>query len=383
MHTSRGMNFMIGSKPMALKIQSVRPALVFLAASIGCVYAQEPAQSSKWYENITVNGFLSASYSYNFNRPGNRKNQLRVFDAEDNSFKVDVLELSMKRDVAKPGDAGFRFDLTAGSSIPKVARSGGLNIGDLDFHQMFLSYIVPAGRGLRLDLGKFITHLGYEVIEGYDGYNDNESHSFLFGYAIAFTHTGIRATYPFSDVASASLMLTNGWDNAIDNNSSKTVCGQLVVNPVKGLSLFANAAYGPERDTNNSDNRLILDFVGTYDVSSLVRVGVNADYGNEQHATPTGEKATWAGAAGYLRLNLLDHFSLCFRVEQFEDREGVRTGAAQKLRELTLTPEYRPVEQFVIRGDIRVDSSDNDVFMKTNGFVNTQPTLSLNALFSF
>ena len=36
-----------------------------------------------------------------------------------------------------------------------------------------------------------------EVIEGYDGWNDQYSRSLLFGYAIAFTHTGVKATYPF------------------------------------------------------------------------------------------------------------------------------------------------------------------------------------------
>ena len=378
---------MIVSKGAVLNIRCLLQwgTVALLALSTKCVdaSAQEPAPSGKWYENILVNGFLSTSYSYNFNRPSDRKNQLRVFDAQDNSFTVDVMELSLKKDVQAPGDAGFRFDLTAGSSIPKVARSGGLNSGDLDFHQMFLSYVVPAGKGLRLDFGKFITHLGYEVIEGYDGYNDNETHSFLFGYAIAFAHTGVRATYPFSDVLSASFMLTNGWDNAIDNNNSKTLCGQIVINPLQGLSLFANAAYGPERDTNNSDNRLILDFVGTYDASPNVRVGVNADYGSEQHATALGEKATWVGVAGYLRVNLLDQFSLCLRVEQFEDGEGVRTGTAQRLREVTITPEYRPTGDFIVRGDIRMDDSNNAVFMRQKGFVETQETVSLNMLYLY
>jgi hypothetical protein len=36
--------------------------------------------------------------------------------------------------------------------------------------------------------------MGYEVGEGPDGYNDNASHSFLFGWAIPITHTGLRIT---------------------------------------------------------------------------------------------------------------------------------------------------------------------------------------------
>jgi hypothetical protein len=36
--------------------------------------------------------------------------------------------------------------------------------------------------------------MGYELIEGYDGYNDNYSRSLLFNYAIPLTHTGVKAT---------------------------------------------------------------------------------------------------------------------------------------------------------------------------------------------
>ena len=355
------------------------------AVGIGCtrLFAQDSTHVPRWYERIAVNGFLSTSYSYNVNRPDIRKNQLRVFDAEDNSIKVDVVELSIRKDATGSGDAGFRFDLTAGSSIPKVARSGGLNIGDLDFHQMFVSYVVPMGRGLRLDFGKFITPLGYEVIEGYDGFNDNASRSFLFGFAIPFTHTGVKATYAFSDRVSSSVMIVNGWDNSIDNNSSKTIGGQLAISPEPGFTLLVNAAYGSERDTNNSDNRLILDFVGTSVVSPMLTLGVNADYGSEQHVTALGENATWAGVAVYLRLNLLDQFSLCVRGEQFEDKRGVRTGVTQTLREFTVTPEYRPAEHFVLRGDFRFDHSDKNAFMKRGRLVDIQSTASVNALYFY
>ena len=56
---------------------------------------------------------------------------------------------------------------------------------------------VQGGR-LQVDAGKFVTPLGYEVIEGWDGYNDNASHSFLFGYAIPFTLEGTPRRLPGS-----------------------------------------------------------------------------------------------------------------------------------------------------------------------------------------
>src|ERR1017187_3508993 len=172
-----------------------RPRFVFLALLAvapslwrgQAAFAQEPAPTPtptpaatpapKWYDEIAVNGFVTASYSYNGNRPDSGTNQFRVFDFDDNTFKVDGAELVLQKAVAKPGDTGFRVDAVAGGSIPRVSAAAGLfrdstgKAQDFDLQQAFVSWIAPAGRGLRLDFGKYVTHHGYEVIEGYDGYN--------------------------------------------------------------------------------------------------------------------------------------------------------------------------------------------------------------------
>jgi len=59
--------------------------------------------------------------------------------------------------------------------------------------------------------------MGYELIEGYDGYNDNYSRSILFGYAIPFTHTGVKASYAFSSKVAGMVEVVNGWDLLRDN----------------------------------------------------------------------------------------------------------------------------------------------------------------------
>jgi hypothetical protein len=90
-----------------------------------------------------------------------------------------------------PSSSVFAFDLIAGSAVPEVTCSD-LRTGvahHVDLPQFLFSYIAPVGRGLRFELGKFATHMGYEVIGGYDEYNDHLSRSFSFGYGIPFTHT--------------------------------------------------------------------------------------------------------------------------------------------------------------------------------------------------
>jgi hypothetical protein len=361
-------------------ICAIVATLVFSGAAMAQV-AKDSAGARPWSESISFDFFLSTAYVYNANNPDSLKNAYRVFDFDDNSFKVDVMEIVMKKDIVNAGDAGFRFDLEAGSSVPRIVRSSGFNCGDLDFHQLYLSYLTPVGNGIRLDAGKFITPVGYEVIEGYDNFNDEYSHSFLFGYAIPYTHTGVKASYSFNSGLSALFMVVNGWDDAIDNNKSKTLGAQIGAAPLSGMNLSLGLLYGPEQANNNADNRTLLDVVCSYAVGNSMTLGFNGDYGTEQHLAADGSTASWIGGAGYLKYKFQSDLSLAFRVEQFDDRDGTRTGVIQKLREATIAPEYLPTDHFAVRADFRLDGSDQNVFEKRGAATNSQPTIGVNVLF--
>jgi hypothetical protein len=71
------------------------------------------------------------------------------------------------------------------------------------------------------------------------------------------------------------------------------------------------------------------------------------------------------------------------RFEIFDDRDGARTGQAQRLREVTLTPELRLTPRFVLRGDIRADRSNRRVFISNVGPRVTQTTVLVNVIGAF
>ena len=347
--------------------------------------APTPQTAKPWYEEISVNAFVSASYSYNVNRPATGTSQLRVFDFDDNTFKVDVAEVVLQHAISKPGEAGFRIDFAAGSSVPRVSSSYGLLQGqDVDLQQAFVSWIAPVGSGLRLDLGKFVTHFGYEVIEGYDGWNDNATHSFEFGYETPFAHTGLKATYAFSDQLAGMLEICNGWDVARDNNSSKSIGLQLTWTPSKAVTVYGNFMTGPERANINSDPRTTFNVVAQWKLTDLTVFTVDALYGSEKGAVKPGETASWSAVVGYARLGLNDSFAFCLRAEYFNDADGARTGVSQKLKEVTVTPEWKATPHLIFRADLRVDWSNTDVFVKDDGaFKGNQATVLLNGIYVF
>jgi putative OmpL-like beta-barrel porin-2 len=349
----------------------------------------DEVHAKAWYEEVTLNGFLASTWSYNFNRPDSRINALRVFDTADNTFAVDVFELVAQEAAIRPGDAGFRADVVAGSSVPRMSAAAGLfrdasgKAQDIDLQQAYATWVAPLGAGLRLDLGKFVTSHGYEVIEGYDGWNDNATRSFLFGYAIPFTHTGVRAGYACSPRLSATLMVVNGWDNALDNNRSKSVGGALALTPVAPLAVIVSGMWGPERDGNEADARSLLDAVVTWRSERRWNLGANADIGRERHAAPAGGDAMWSGVAGYARLAWTRRCAVSLRGESFDDRDGVRTGTAQTLSEFTLTPETTLSPHLIVRADLRLDRSSRRVFENGNGMHDTQSTALLDVLWHF
>jgi hypothetical protein len=349
-----------------------------------------------WYQTISFNGLVSTSYVANFNAPASRTNQFRVFDVDNGTAELDVAELVVQREVRKPGDAGFRADLTFGSLEPRVTAALGLfrdasgHAGDFDLRQVFVSYVVPVGRGLRIDAGKFTTHVGYEVSDGYDGFNDNHSRGLLFGYAEPFTHTGLRASYPLSDRVSAQVLLVNGWDVARDNNSGKSMGFQLAVTPSSRVSVTANYLGGPEQANNTSNLRHLVDLVATVKAAAALTLTANYDYGHEaavalpETAGGGVRDSAWQGLAGYARYALSGRTAVTLRAEWFDDPQGARTGFVQTLREITVTPEFRLRPSLVIRGDLRRDWSDRAVFERSNAaFGRSQVTASLNALFVF
>lgn len=373
-------------------------------AASAAVASATAGESRSWWKGITTNGYASLSYTYNANDPDDRQNQFRVFDFNDNEPQLDVAQIVVQHAASDRGQFGFRVNTFAGSGVPEITasygmfRSGMTGVGKhYDIPEAYLSYVAPFGKGLRFDLGKFATPLGYEVIGGYDGYNDNFSRGFIFGYGLPFTHTGLKISYPFNGRISGALLLTNGCDAVTRLNGGVTVTAELSAVPSKTTTLAFNFLHGPEQPHNDHDQRSLYELVGTWKVMPRLSVAFDSLYADEDHAATNGSDDIWKGLAGYAKFSLTRQFSLAFRGEIFGDDGGSRTGTSQTLRGFTLTPEYvlpatlsRLSSEFkhfdgklVLRGEFRQDLSDHDTFRKGAGYTNGQFTTAANVIYLF
>jgi len=361
-----------------------------LVLSAGVSYAADSAAAAPAPTPITWSGFVDAYYSKNFNSPSTSTNQLRNFDIYENQFSFSLAELVIQKQ-ASP--VGFRMDLDFGPTndlVQGIAPYGTTPYNTLSIlQQAYLTAVVPVGSGLTVDVGKFVTHMGFEVIESKD--NWNYSRSFLFEYAIPYYHTGARASYTFSSTFSAAVHFVNGWNSYIDNNRSHSLGLMLNYAVTPSTDIIFNGMDGFERAYNTPYGKKdVADFIVTQTVNDMLSLGLNADYGQES-AGPNGPLAIWKGAAIYGKCTLDPKCSLALRGEVYYDPFGYTTGATfpkATLSEVTLTYEYHPFDALILRGELRDDMANGAGLFNTasatpSGSAKSQATFLIGTIATF
>lgn len=360
--------------------------------------APKPGSVDAIKQALGLSVYLQGGYTGNLR--GADTNEWRVFDHSGNSFTLDLAELQFLK-APSLGHVGFKLKLAAGETA-KFIHSNGLGASNpdlpFDLTEAYVDYVAPIGSGLTLQLGKFVTFTGEEVIEASGDYN--YSRSFLFNYAIPFTHTGFMAGYTFSKVLSANAYILNGWDDEVDNNVGKTYGLSTTVTPSSSSSLIFNFLFGPEEKNDNHDNRFLFDWVGSISPVKNLTLVTNTDFGWEKGSptNPNGlnEDAKWYGAAVYANYVFTDKWSGTVRAEEFWDPQGFRTlianppagevdpyplGTGQNLKEVTLTAQYTLAKDLLLRPEYRHDWSNLATF--ANFSRKQQDTLALGVMYTW
>lgn len=345
--------------------------------------APTPATDSSglsFFKQTELSGFVDVYFGYNFNAPSTRQAQVRNFDVQHNSFGLNLAEVALEKKPAADSRAGFRVDLDYGPTATMVsaAEPGGTQTFQ-NILQAYASYLARVGNGLQIDVGKFVTPMGYESIKTRD--NWNYSRSLLFTLAEPYYHAGVRVNYSVNDHFSLSAHLVNGWNNVVDNNGGKTVGVQATIKPSAAVTIVQSYMGGPEQNNDNGDWRHLVDTVITYTATPTVSLAMNYDYGRD---TVAGSTVTWQGVAGYLRYQPNSWFAVTPRAEYYDDPNGSTTGVVQKLKEVTLTAEFKQKDGMVLRVEYRRDMSDTP-FFQTSGLnrVSHQDTLTVGMVYAF
>jgi hypothetical protein len=368
--------------------------------------------------NLSLYGYVEASYTHNFNNPKYGVNNSRSFDGDANSFRPNMAQVVLEK-AASPGGAltdraGFRLKLNFGEDAKFTGGTGG---DDFDFQEAYIQYM-PV-ENLTFQAGRMNTLIGYEVIES--PLNPNYSRSFMFGIGEPFTVTGFRASFDFSDSASLAVSAINSFTGSqADTDNSKSIEALLSLAPVDNVGVSVFGFWGPEEGKRGEDGRDRMQVGGILDVQATdqLELVVEGYYGNQ--ARPGMANARWNGVAGYAIYDFNDQWGLHVRAEVFEDPtgyfscfgpdhgmdvdtdgDGEGDGAYgslgnahlcpfetidmndQTLWETTWTLQYKPTPNLITRAEFRYDKSDRNTFRDGDGVRDSQSTLAGEMIFLF
>jgi hypothetical protein len=339
----------------------------------------------------TISGFIDTYYGYNSNQPSGRVNTYHNFDINSGQFGLNMIELvADKAPDATASRVGYHVALGFGQAMNQVnATEIGPGGTELNFDQYlkegYLEYLAPVGKGLQINVGKFVTPAGAEVIESKD--NWNYTRGILFAWAIPYFHYGMSAKYAFNSKFAVTGYLVNGWNNSVDNNSGKTTGFSAAWTPNAKFSLIENYLVGPEQTDLNGNFRQLSDTVLIYNATPKLSLMANYDYG---HDRPAGafNSVHWSGIAGYVKYAMNDKWSIAGRGEYFNDHDGFATGATQNLSEFTFTLQRMIAAKIMSRLEFRRDMSSADVFPYRSGPpafgpVDSQNTVTVGLIYAF
>ena len=332
---------------------------------------------------------------------GGFTNLFRDYDVNQ-GYTFDMAELGIKRDPDAAFPYGMGLVLTVGQDAQKNHSIGIFrsdtdafpfrNTPWFDIQEAYVSARAPVGNGPQLKLGKFVSILGYEVIEGPS--NLNYSRGYLFNLATPLTATGGIVSYGFNDWLSAQAGLVLGWDRSNTDNAGPSGTGQIAVAPSKDLSAAFNFIVGPEISGDKNPIRWLVDVTASYTGLAGFTLGFEFDYGwqaNDVFLTSQGlgnASAQWYGTAAYAAYDVLKDFRVALRQEWFRDVDGVRTGipGGVTLFSTTATLQYNIWKGLYTRGEYRHDQAGEVVFGCRPNIPcksKSQDTLSVSLFYTF
>jgi hypothetical protein len=320
------------------------------AAAAPAAPLPDPPKYGGWAFSAMADGYITL----NSNHPASNSNQLQNFD-----INWGQPELSMAMFTIDKSDQllGIHLDAGLGETFRFIHASDPQPQGFRYIKQMYVILKPSHMHGAEFDFGEFVTSAGAEVIESYS--NWNYTRSLLFSWAIPYYHFGLRSSVPVTKSLTVGVQVVNAWNNLWGNNNLRNV-GITAAYTKPKYTLTTNYYVGPNHMGTTEGKRNVFDTTLLLTPTPKTSFYINYDYGRDN--TIGGGYSSWYGIAGAARFQLSKRFAITPRIEWFDDASGFSTGTIQKLKEGTITGEYKYNDHLVARLEFRRDASDKAFF---------------------
>jgi len=371
-------------------------------------------------KGVKLSGYVDAGYSYNFTGQDNHSMVAPRFatdTAQRGDFNLYAFKLALEKALTSENkaQAGFRADVMIGEDAsyfvnrtPNAGYNTNNNSNTLFLEQAYASVRAPVGNGWDFQIGKFVSTMGYEVIER--PANLNITYGMLFN-VMPLYYTGLLSSYRFDDYLDGKLGVVNGSNS--DNNTTTGLDGDgcavlaaLDLTAPGGNATWSNNFPWSTNAENDSSGLSLPAGVGaTTGASSLVTahfngttgtgsafiynswgnwapeacedkllLAFNTVLGTAQSNTTTDFSdvvsnsggTTWWGGGAYLKYQFTDFFYLASRGEFLGGNNLAKissfpaySDAGMSFWEYTLTAGFNVIDNLLIRAEYRMDWGTN------------------------
>jgi len=337
--------------------------------------------------------------------------------AAKGDFNLYAVKIALEKALTSENkaQAGFRTDVMIGEDANYFINRNNVstlendqqNSNQLFLEQAYVSIRAPVGNGWDFKVGKFVSILGYEVMER--PANMNTTYGLLFN-VMPLYYTGVLSSYKFDDYLDAKLGVVNGSNS--DNNTT-TSSDQYGSNASDGCAVLAalnvtapggNANWSNNfQYSSNSDNNTAQteSFPQSGDLSSNPSLALNGNDGSAYYmcynswgnwapkfandklllafntllqftggsggpAQATGyaisdnANSTEWGIGAYAKYQFNDWFSLASRGEYLQ-AYNLQADGDSNLWEYTITAGFNVIDNLLIRAEYRLDWGSQSV----------------------
>ena len=328
----------------------------------------------RYQGKVTIEGYIDAYYSYDFNKPANGNRTYFVSMARHNEMTINLTFVDIKYSSTR---LRARF-------VPGFGTYTNANYAN---EPGALKNIIEANAGIKLFKSKSIW-FDFGVF-GSPYTNESAISKDHLAYTRSFAPenvpyylSGAKISLPLSKKINAYLYLINGWQQMQDANTGKSIGTQLEYRPNNNWLLNWNTYIGSETSSVNPEfgTRYFTDFYfiyskGKWSATGCTYIGLQKRDGLQD--------ATWWQANLIGRYDLSPKLSVTGRAEYLKDRHEVLinpiTGVAGfSCYSGSLGLNAKPAENMLFRVEYRGFYSVKDVFERGGSPTQTSSMLTGN-----
>jgi hypothetical protein len=301
----------------------------------------------------TITGSVDAYFRYNFANPKDgATNNFTSFTNSQNSFQLGMASIRADHTFGK---ASATVDLGFGPRAEEFSYADPDHPTLFAVKQAYLSYAI--NDKFKLTMGKWMTHMGYELTDAY--LNRNYSMDYMFSYG-PFSHTGLKADIGLGAKSALMLGVANATDVVAEAGSRRYAIAQFSTGTADDkFKAYVNyqGSYGGAYSVTQ------FDLVLTDAVSDKFSVGYNGTV--QSVKAKSTSSSSWWGSALYFTVDPTSSFGITLRTEYFDNKKDVVAAPATSIFDVTLSPNFR-VGNLTIIPELRVDAAKDPVFEKND-----------------